>query len=271
MSPLTSDERMRLKATAEKAAQTAGGILRGNFGKKKEIGYKSRIDVVTNVDIESERAIIDIITADWPEHDIITEESDRKESGSDFRWIIDPLDGTVNYAHDYPFVSVSIACEVRGEIEVGIVYDPIREEHFSAVRGEGAFMNGNPVAVSGVAVLEKSLLATGFPYDVRENPYNNMDHFAHMIKQAQAVRRDGSAALNVCYTAMGRFDGYWELSINAWDIAAGTLILREAGGTVTGIDGGPYSIFDRRIVASNGRIHEEFLGHLQTVEAQVKS
>lgn len=250
---------------ASEAVRRSGSILVEHFGKQKQITYKGRIDPVTNVDIASEKAVMEVIRDSFPDHDIITEESNLKLNGSSVRWIIDPLDGTVNYAHDYPVSAVSIGVEVNGVVEIGVVYNPMREELFRAIRGEGAFMNDEPIHVSQVDTLERSLLSTGFPYDIRENPRNNLAHFAHLAVTSQAVRRDGSAALNLCYTAMGRFDGYWELIISPWDIAAGSLIVTEAGGKVTDLSGGEFSVYKREVIASNGLIHDAFLREIQAV------
>lgn len=248
--------------TARQAALTAGAILRNGFGKRKDISYKGRIDVVTNVDFESEKAVLEIIRERHPDHDIVTEETHLSQTGSPYRWIIDPLDGTVNYAHNFPFVAVSVGLEIAGEPSVGVVYNPIGEELFHAVKGGGAFLNGDPIAVSETTDLEKSLLATGFGYDIRENPRNNLAEFSHMAKTAQGIRRPGSASLDCCYVAMGRFDGYWELTIQPWDIAAGIIIIREAGGRATTWTGEPLTPFDKEIVSSNGRIHDRFLSEL---------
>ena len=261
----TSATKQDLFRVASEAVRRGGNILRERFGKQKQISYKGRIDPVTDVDIASEKAVMEVIRESFPDHDIITEESNLTLSGSPVRWIIDPLDGTVNYAHDHPMVAVSIGVEVNGVMEVGVVYNPIREEFFRAVRGEGAFMNDQPIHVSRVETLERSLLATGFPYDIRENPRNNLAHFAHMAVTAQAVRRDGSAALNLCYTAMGRFEGYWELIIAPWDVAAGGLIVTEAGGKVTDLQGDEFSVYKRRIIASNGLIHDALVREIQAV------
>ncbi len=265
MSTLSSVNKKTLFDTAVEAARLGGAILRDNFGKRKDITYKGRIDPVTNVDLASEKAVVDCIRRSFPGHDIITEETNASLSGSSFRWIIDPLDGTVNYAHDYPVAAISIGLEVDGCMEIGIVYNPMHEEFFRAVRGEGAFMNDTRIHVSSVDSLVRSLLATGFPYDIKDNPRNNLAHFNHMAVTAQAIRRDGSAALNLCYTAMGRFDGYWELTIAPWDIAAGLLIVTESGGKVTDLRGNPLSVMDRQIIASNGLIHDEIIRELQSV------
>ena len=265
MQKLTDDERTRLLRDVREAVRLGGEILRAHFGKRKEISFKGRIDPVTNADIASERVIVDFIRSRHPDHDIITEESDLSLVGSPFRWIIDPLDGTVNYTHNHPMAAVSVGLEANGVMEIGAVYNPIREEFYHAVRGGGAFMNDLSISVSEIDRLDRSLLSTGFPYNIRENPYNNLEHFCHMAKLAQAVRRDGSATLNLCYTAMGRYDGYWELIISPWDIAAGSLIVTEAGGTVSDLSGGPFSVYGRQVLATNGRIHEQVLAELHVV------
>ena len=266
MNKLSQDEINSLFDTACDAARQSGSIIKKHFGKQKKISYKGRIDLVTDVDYKSEETIINVIKSSFPEHDIITEESDPDIKGSSFRWIIDPVDGTVNYAHNYPFVAVSIALEVNGSIEIGVVYNPLMEEFFFAKKGQGAFCNNVPITVSETESLEKSLLATGFPYDIKENSYNNLAFFNHLIMRAQAIRRDGSAALNLCYLAMGRFDGYWEIRIYPWDIAAGCLITTEAGGVITDLNGESLSIYDNEIVATNGKIHNQLLKEIEKVK-----
>ncbi|HDY89667.1 MAG TPA: inositol monophosphatase [bacterium] len=268
MKTLSQDEKNELFQTATAAARLAGAILKDHFEKHKEISYKGRINIVTDVDYRSEEEIINLIKSRYPEHDIIAEESNNEIIGSPFRWVIDPLDGTVNYAHDFPFFAVSIALEINGEIEIGIVYNPIMDEFFHARKGEGAFLNNVPISVSKTNNLEKSLLATGFPYDIRESSHN-LAHFNHLIKLAQGIRRPGSAALDICYCAMGRFDGYWEITILPWDIAAGILIVTEAGGIVSKLNGEPLSIYDKQVVASNGRIHNELVKEIQTVNKEI--
>ena len=245
-------------ATACTAARTAADILRRHYGNQKDISYKGRIDLVTNADIESEKAIVATIRERWPDHDIITEETPPDLRGSRYRWVIDPLDGTVNYAHDIPFFAVSIGFEIDGEIEMGVVYNPVLEEFFHAMKGKGAFLNDRPVKVSDTAELDRAFLVTGFSYDVRETG-ENLDHFVHFIRNAQSVRRFGSAAIDMCYCAMGRFDGYWEPTIMPWDIAAGKIIVGEAGGRVTKLDGSDLSIYDREVLASNGKIHDTLI------------
>ena len=262
---MTSDDNMNYGTyleTALLAAKTAGAILAEEFGNTKNITYKGRIDVVTNVDFASEKAIVGIIRDRHPDHDIVTEESDLVQKGSSCRWIIDPVDGTVNYAHQYPVVAVSVGLEIDGVPSVGVVYNPISGELFHATLGGGAFLNGDPIHVSATDDLQKSLLATGFGYDIRENPRNNLVEFGHLAKIVQGIRRPGSAALDCCYVAMGRFDGYWELTIHPWDIAAGIIIIREAGGRVTTLTGKPLTPFDNQIVSSNGYIHDQLLNEL---------
>jgi myo-inositol-1(or 4)-monophosphatase len=246
---------------AIQTARDAGSILAGRFGHKIEISNKSEIDLVTESDLASERLIIDRIKTYYPRHAILAEESGASgpvdgESGSDWRWIIDPLDGTTNYAHGYPCFCVSIALECQGRMELGVVYDPMRDEMFSAQRGQGAALNGRRLRVSPTATLARALLCTGFPYDVRERS-EFARHFASFIMAAQGVRRDGAAALDLAYVAAGRFDGFWEEGLKPWDVAAGALIIEEAGGRVSNYANEPLDIFKPPIVASNGLIHEE--------------
>ncbi|MFC1490040.1 inositol monophosphatase family protein [Candidatus Latescibacterota bacterium] len=265
MEQISENEKINFLKTACDAARESGEILRSHFGKKNEISYKGRIDLVTDVDIKSEKAIINIIKSQYPDHDIITEETDPKLKGSKFRWIIDPVDGTVNYAHNYPFAAVSIALEIDGIIEIGVVYNPMMEEFFSARRGQGAYLNDAPIAVSNTSALEQSFLATGFPYDIKENPENNLNYFNHLIMRTQAIRRDGSAALNLCYTAMGRFDGFWELRLSPWDMAAGCLIGIESGAKISKMNGEPFSVYEPDLLITNGIIHENLLKEIEFV------
>ena len=264
MSPEYTCNKDDLFNLANEAALQAGAILKSYFGKKKDISYKGRIDLVTEVDLKSEKAIVSMIKSRYPDHDIITEETDFDQTGSPWRWIIDPLDGTVNYSHDHPLACVSIALEHEGEVKLGIVHNPMMRETFCATKGGGAFCNQMPIHVSDIDDLEKGMVVTGFPYDIRESG-TNLAHFQHMIKKAQAVRRDGAAALDLCFVAMGRYEGYWEQGMAPWDVAAGGLILTEAGGKITGNDGKPRTLFDRTIVATNGSIHEELVKELQAV------
>jgi myo-inositol-1(or 4)-monophosphatase len=248
---------------AGEAARAAGTLLRENIHGKREIAFKGDINLVTEMDMRSERAVVKILLASFPDHGIIAEEETTIRNGSGYTWIIDPLDGTTNYAHGYPCFAVSIALEHEGEIIVGVVYDPMRGELFSAQKGQGAYLNGTKILVSRVDTLIKSLLATGFPYDRKVSEKNNLNHFHDLLMASQEVRRDGSAALDLCSVASGRFDGFWELKLKPWDVAAGSLIVREAGGTVSDFSGTRFSIHDDEILASNGSIHGHMLEILQ--------
>ncbi|UCD65014.1 MAG: inositol monophosphatase [Candidatus Zixiibacteriota bacterium] len=242
-------------AFAEKLARSSGKILARGFTEAKKVDYKGKINPVTQFDLRSEKHIIEAISRKFPDHGILAEEGGAADAGSPFRWVIDPLDGTVNYAHGFPVYCVSIALQYETSSVVGVVYDPEHKELFSAARGLGARLNGRRIRVSSRRRLERSLLATGFAYNVRTARKNNLGMFARMIKKAQAIRRLGSAALDMCWLAAGRFDGFWEYYLHPWDTAAAALIVEQAGGKVTRIDGRPFSIFDKQILASNGRIH----------------
>jgi myo-inositol-1(or 4)-monophosphatase len=239
------------------AAREAGGLLRERLHDRHIVQYKGEINLVTEADRLSEALIVERIHREFPGHDILTEESPETANGSDFRWIIDPLDGTTNYAHGYPVFCVSIALEVKGVIMQGAVYNPMLDELFTAEKGAGAFLNGRRLNVSRTEILSRSLLATGFPYDIREDRDNNINYFNRMVLSAQAVRRAGSAALDLAYIAAGRFDGFWELKLMPWDTAAGWLLVKEAGGSVTDLCGDPYHLHSRNMLASNGLIHDE--------------
>jgi myo-inositol-1(or 4)-monophosphatase len=238
---------------AATTAEQAGATLLKHFGKTLNIRYKDRINLVTKADREAERNIVRRFLMAFPAYGILAEEG--TAVAGDTRWIVDPLDGTTNYAHGYPVFCVSIALEREREIVLGVIYDPVRKETFSAERGHGAFLNRNRIHVSRIRNLGRALLVTGFAYDVHTNPDNNLDHFANFILKAQAVRRDGSAALDLAYLACGRFDGFWELELHPWDTAAGSLLVTEAGGKTTDFRGKPFSIYGRETLASNGFIH----------------
>jgi len=242
---------------ASEAARAAGSVLRENIQGKREISYKGDINLVTEMDTRSERIIVEMLRASFPDHGIIAEEETKIQTGSGYRWIIDPLDGTTNYAHGYPCFSVSIALEHEGDAIAGVVYDPMREELFSARKGGGASLNGKPIRVSAADTLIKSLLATGFPYDRKTSDKNNLDYFHELLMASQEVRRDGSAALDLCSVAAGRFDGFWELKLKPWDVAAGSLIVLEAGGMVTDLSQNAFDINAEEVLASNGRIHRQ--------------
>ncbi len=254
-----------LKKTALKAVSAGGAVLTKYFGKIKSIDYKGDIDIVTEADQESEQQIISIIQDAYPTHRIVAEETGDSGITSPFKWIIDPLDGTTNYAHGYPCFCVSIAIEHEGNIIFGTIYDPLRKELFTAEQGNGSYLNGSPITVSTEQQLNASLLCTGFPYDVREDMDSNIHHFRNFLMKTQAVRRDGSAALDLCYTAAGRFDGFWEQKLHPWDVAAGSLIVSEAGGKVSTYSGDTFSIYGSEIVASNGEIHNQMLDVLERI------
>jgi len=241
-------------------AREAGEILKHYASREKKVEFKGRANLVTIADRESEALIIRGIHRQFPEHAILAEETGAIESRSDsngVRWIIDPLDGTTNFAHQYPFYCVSIAVEEHGAITCGAVYDPCRDELFTGARDAGAAMNGETLRVSDVDRLSHALLLTGFPYDFREYIDVPMRQFREFLLESQAVRRGGSAALDLCHMAAGRCDGFWELKLQPWDTAAGGVIAEEAGATVTDFSGGPHSIYMKEILASNGRIHGE--------------
>jgi myo-inositol-1(or 4)-monophosphatase len=244
---------------AIRVAKDAGRLLRDRVGTRIDVGHKGSIDLVTDVDLASENLIREAISTYYPRHEILAEEGGLSESGSEYRWIVDPLDGTTNYAHGYPIFCVSIALEYNGVIVVGVVYDPMRDELFSAERGGGATLNNRPIHVSTTPELMQGLLSTGFPYDIKTSRLTNLDHWANFAMNAQALRRDGAAALDLCYVACGRFDGFWELNLSPWDTAAGSLIVEEAGGRLTNFTGGKFSNYEPQIVASNGLIHARMI------------
>jgi myo-inositol-1(or 4)-monophosphatase len=251
-------ETARVLELAERLAREAGALQRERYETNLEIRTKSApIDLVTEVDHACEQLIVGALAAERPDDAIVAEEgggNDRPDAT--WRWIIDPLDGTTNYAHGYPRFCVSIGVEHEGIRSVGVVYDPLLDELYCATRGQGAVLNGRPLRVSGEGDLGRSLIATGFAYDVHGSPTDNLGNLGAVVKQARGIRRDGSAALNLCYVAAGRFDGYWELKLHAWDVAAGLLLVEEAGGRVSDLRGGPPPRSGSEIIASNGGIHE---------------
>ena len=248
---------LQMKDFAVDLAHKAGALLIKKFDQSIEVHYKGDINLVTEADKMSESLIIETIRQNFPDHGILSEESPAILDGSSMRWIIDPLDGTTNYAHGYPVFCVSIALEKDGVVILGVIYDPTRDDIFTAVRGEGAYLNGKRLAVSKTRDLTRSLLATGFPYDIRESKENNLDYFTLMAKEVQAIRRAGAAALDIAYVAAGRFDGFWELKLKPWDMAAGCLLLEEAGGKITDIFADPWNLLSPHIIVSNGLIHEQ--------------
>lgn len=248
-------------SVAVEAALEAGQVLLEHLHTDFQISKKGRVDLVTEVDLKSEEMIVDRIRRDFPDHQILAEERGSEGGGAPYKWVIDPLDGTTNYAHGYRFFSVSIGLEVEKKMVLGVVYDPVTEELFTAERGQGARLNGKPIRVSDEQNLVDSLLCTGFSYN-REEIRRNVELFGRFMLNARAVRRDGSAALDLCYVACGRFEAVWELSLHPWDVAAGKLIVEEAGGRVTRFDGSSCTIYDREFLATNARIHGQVAGIL---------
>jgi myo-inositol-1(or 4)-monophosphatase len=239
-------------------AREAGSVLMEHFRRRVQIEYKGDVDLVTVADRQSEELIVGRIRERWPQHNILGEEGTRTEQGSDYRWYIDPLDGTTNFAHSYPVFCVSLALEFRDERIAGVIYDPTRDELFSAEKGSGSFLNGQRAQVSQVSNLAECLIATGFPSHKRHK--NPNIHFYHQLTlRTHGVRRAGSAALDLANVACGRFDGFWEFNLNAWDTAAGVLLVEEAGGRVSGFDGQPFRIDSRETLASNGLVHQDLL------------
>lgn len=256
-------------ATAIEAALAAGRRQRAHFRSPIVIEKKGAIDLVTEIDLAVEREFRALVAERFPDHTVLGEEGAAGRvdpvSPSRCRWIIDPIDGTTNYAHGLALFCVSIALEVDGEVVLGVVYDPMAEELFTAERGMGARLNGQPLAVTACADLGDALLCTGFPYSVREKPGHLIDAFGAFMARSRAVRRLGSAALDLCYVAAGRFDAFYEEALQCWDMAAGALIVAEAGGRVTGTAGEPFTPYAGHVVASNGHLHAAVLSTLDTV------
>jgi len=263
-----------IKTFAVETALEAGALLKKRFSESHEIRYKGEIDLVTEADGMAEELIVKKIEQAFPSHDILAEERRETATGSTFRWIIDPLDGTTNYSHGYPVFSVSIALERKGRVILGVIFNPMLEELFTAEMNGGAFLNGNRLRTSPTDSLNRSLLATGFPYDIRENRDNNLSYFNALAVRVQAIRRAGSAALDLAYVAAGRFDGFWELRLRPWDTAAGVLLVEEAGGTVSEIGGSPFHLLSPSLLATNGKIHlamEEILRATNPLDPTVRS
>lgn len=246
-----------VRKTAEKAAHAAGEILKEKLGKLSHLDYKSAFNIVTEADKASEDEVIRIIREQFPDHQILGEESGAHKSDSKKRWLIDPLDGTTNYAHSYPFFCVSIGFEDDGEMKYGIVFNPVSNEIFHAEQGKGAFLGEKRLHCSKVSKLAESLLATGFPPDTKNAKHSNISEFHKLTDLCHGVRRDGSAALDLCYVASGRLEGFWEFKLSPWDLAAGTLIVREAGGKVTDPTGGAFDINSGHVLSTNSLIHDE--------------
>jgi myo-inositol-1(or 4)-monophosphatase len=254
-----------IASLAVEIALEAGSLQRRRFRDPRSIDTKSSpIDLVTDVDRASEELIIKRVQDARPRDGILSEEAGKvNESRSGWRWVVDPLDGTTNYAHGLPHFAVSIGVEYEGERQVGVVYDPMRNECFSTALGRGTTLNGEPARVSGEARIERALLATGFAYNVHEaGDVENLEYFGRFLRVARGVRRPGSAALDLAYVAVGRFDGFWELHLAAWDVAAGLLLVSEAGGTASGLQGEPAPTRGSPLVASNGLLHPTLLAVL---------
>jgi myo-inositol-1(or 4)-monophosphatase len=251
----------------ENLARRAGAILRAGYDHEHQVVYKGLIDLVTETDRASEDFLLGEINQHWPGSHIIAEESGVTQGDDDHSWYIDPLDGTVNYAHHIPVFCVSMGYAQAGTMKLGVVYDPMRDEMFTAERGQGAWLNGKAIHVSKTTELQKSLLVTGFPYDAWNTPHDNFDNFVRLGKLTQGVRRFGSAALDACYVGAGRFDGFWELSLKPWDIAAGGLVAEEAGAIVTNVNSGQdYLSPPQSVVAAAPGIHAKLLEELHAVK-----
>lgn len=255
---------------AIEAAKQAGKYLKNNVGKVYEIQQKGgqERNLVTAIDKRSEAIIIETIRRHYPAHDILAEESQPAggaDNSSKYKWIIDPLDGTTNFTHGLPVFCVSIGLEYNEQIIAGVIYDPNLDELFTAEKGKGAFLNGKRIFVSKTASLKRSLLVTGFPYNIADNPNHAIERFVNFLMQAQAVRRMGSAAIDLAYVAAGRYDGFWEVALNPWDMAAGALLVQEAGGKLSDFTGNSFSVYQKEICATNGLIHEEMISVLGKV------
>ena len=250
------------------AAKEAGRIQILHSDHSHPVEYKGEFNPVTEVDRLCERAIVKMVSDAFPEHDILTEESPFEGKGSSWKWIIDPLDGTTNYLHGFPCFCVSIGLEVEGEVRIGVVYVPALNELFHAERGKGAFLNGKRIVVSRIERLNRSLVCTGFPYDVHEHADFYLRYFRQFLTKSFAIRRPGSAAIDLSYLAAGRFDGFWEFKLHPWDVAAATLMIAESGGKLTDLQGRPFGIYSEEIVASNALIHQEMLQAIREIDAE---
>jgi myo-inositol-1(or 4)-monophosphatase len=263
---MTFPQTPELLSTMQSIAREAGALLMGHFRQDVKVEYKGSADLVTIADRQSEALILGRIRNRFPQHDVMGEEGSRIETGSDYKWYVDPLDGTTNFAHGYPVFCVSLGVEFRGQRIAGVIYDPTRDEMFAAEKGSGARLNEQPMRVSSTASLSESLVATGFPSQKRHK--NPNIHFYHQLSlRSHGVRRAGSAALDLCNVASGRFDGFWEFNLNPWDTAAGVLIVEEAGGRVTDFAGGPFQLESRETLASNGLLHDALIAEFQDVFA----
>lgn len=248
-----------LDMLTQKAGKALLSYFQGEFRIDKKDPSEEGIDIVTDADRASEELILKSITSEFPGHDILTEETPTDRAGSPYLWVVDPLDGTVNFAHGFPHFCISIALMCQSELQVGMVYDPLRKESFFAVKGGGASLNGEKIQVSKAHRLGVSMVATGFPYDQAYSPENNVAEFSRVVTRVQGMRRAGAAALDLAYVACGRLDGFWELKLKPWDQAAGILLVEEAGGRISDRTGSATDLYTLNIVATNGIIHEELL------------
>lgn len=244
-------------------ARAAGAVLRQGLNQPREIMFKGRADIVTDVDLASERLIVQALNEHFPDHAVVGEEGGGARDAR-FVWVVDPLDGTTNYAHGYPVFSVTLALLDQGEIQLGVTYDPLRDECFTAERGQGAWLNGRELRVSSTPTLRTALLSTGFPYHRFTAPQNNIAQFGAILMQCQGIVRSGSAAIDLAYVAAGRSDGHWEIGLKPWDCAAGALMVTEAGGRTTNWGGAPFDPWDGWTIATNGAVHDEILQVLAT-------
>jgi len=253
---------------AKKTAYQAGNYLKENFNKKTTVEYKGEVDLITDKDKKSQEIIYNIIIDSFPDHSILGEEELNVENKKNLLWIVDPLDGTTNYAHNLPNFCVSLAFVVENKTKLGVVYNPMLNEMIWSIKDKGAYCNGNRIKVSKEVDLNKALVATGFPYDIRESKNNNLDYFNNFIFKTQALRRCGSAALDLAYCAMGRYDGFWEIKLSPWDTAAAALFVKEAGGKITDFSGNPFNPYKKECLATNGIIHNQMLEVIQNVKKQ---
>jgi len=245
-------------------SKEAGSLIRKAFGSKQDIEFKTNVkNLVTKTDKASELLIIDFIKKKYPSHNILAEESGEQNNNSEYLWVIDPLDGTTNFAHGLPVFSVSIGVMKNGEIICGVIYDVMQDILYSSEKGSGSFANGKRILVSSTEHLSHSLLVTGFPYDIADNPEGALEKFSSITKASRGIRRLGSAAIDLCYVAAGVFDGFWEIHLHPWDMCAGILLVEEAGGKVTGFRGEKVDTFTKKILTTNGKIHDELLEFLR--------
>jgi len=265
LTKIKNDVLINLFNHAVDTSKKAGDYIFRNASANLDIDFKGRADMVTQIDKESENIIQNEIINKYPNHQIMGEELTDRVTKSDIKWFVDPVDGTTNFVHGHNMVAVSIGIEHQGELIIGVVYNPFIDELFTAIKNHGAYLNGRQIEVSRVDKIKDGLFATGFPYELNDYFYTNMELFKRIYENSQGVRRAGSAALDICYTACGRFDGFWEYDLNPWDMAAGSLILSEAGGQLSNFSGGEFSIHGDEILAANSKLKEPMLNIIQNV------